>query len=76
MAQLIVRNIEIELVEALRLRAAKHGRSAEAEHRELLRSVLLERPARHLKEHLLSMPDVGDDEDFSARRELARQVDL
>ena len=40
-AQLIVRNIEEEVVEALKLRAARHGRSAEAEHRELLREALL-----------------------------------
>ncbi len=33
MAQLIVRNIEDTLVRALKVRAARHGRSAEAEHR-------------------------------------------
>lgn len=36
MAQLLVRNIPDELVNALKARAAKHGRSAEAEHRAIL----------------------------------------
>lgn len=41
MAQLTVRNLERALVQALRERAGAHGRSAEAEHRELLRKALL-----------------------------------
>ena len=41
MAQLTVRNISNEVVSALKKRAAANGRSAEAEHRELLRSALL-----------------------------------
>jgi len=36
MAQLLVRNIPDQLVDALKERAAKHGRSAEAEHRVIL----------------------------------------
>ena len=50
MAQLIVRNIDDELVIRLKLRAAEHGRSAEAEHREILRQVLAEEPRRSFKE--------------------------
>jgi len=42
MAQLTVRNIAGQLVRALKQRAAAHGRSAEAEHREILRQTLLE----------------------------------
>ena len=76
MAQLIVRNIEEELVEALKLRAARHGRSAEAEHRELLRQAMLRQPSTSLKEHLMALPDVGTDADFEARRPGARQVEL
>jgi len=75
-AQLIVRNIEAEVVRALKVRAARHGRSAEAEHREILREVLLNRPAPSLKEHLLQIPDVGDDDDFLVPRLPARRVDL
>ncbi len=76
MAQLIVRNIDIEIVEALKRRAADHGRSAEAEHREILREVLLAREAEGLARHLLSMPDVGSDEDFEGTRDPARRIDL
>jgi plasmid stability protein len=37
---LIVRNLDAELVAKLKRRAAAHGRSMEAEHRELLRLAL------------------------------------
>ncbi len=39
-AQLIVRNLGEDVVEALKARAAAHGRSAEAEHRAILDSAL------------------------------------
>ncbi|MCA8932236.1 MAG: plasmid stabilization protein [Rhodospirillaceae bacterium] len=41
MAQLTVRNVNDQIVRALKQRAAAHGRSAEAEHREILRATLL-----------------------------------
>lgn len=41
MAQLTVRNVSAAVVQALKQRAAANGRSAEAEHRELLRAALL-----------------------------------
>lgn len=37
---LLVRNVDDELVHWLKLRAARHNRSAEAEHREILRQAL------------------------------------
>ena len=40
MPALTVRNLDEEIVRRLRVRAAEHGRSAEAEHREILRPVL------------------------------------
>lgn len=40
MASLTVHDLDEGLVRKLRLRAAGHGRSAEAEHREILRQVL------------------------------------
>jgi plasmid stability protein len=40
MATLTVRNLDDSVVRALRVRAAERGRSAEAEHREILREVL------------------------------------
>jgi plasmid stability protein len=35
-----VRNLDDELIAKLKMRAARHGRSAEAEHREILRHAL------------------------------------
>ena len=76
--QLIVRGLEEEVVRALRLRAAEHGRSVEAEHQEILRQALL--PAttgrRSIKELLLSMPNVGDDADVERTPDHGRKVDL
>jgi antitoxin FitA len=40
MPQLLVRNVPQEVVEALKRRAAEHGRSAEAEHRIILEETL------------------------------------
>lgn len=40
MAQLLVRNVSEEVVRALKVRAASHGRSVEAEHRALLEQTL------------------------------------
>lgn len=76
MAQLIVRGIEDEVVRALKERAGRHGRSAEAEHREILRAALVAPPAEDPKVVLLEMPDVGEDEDFARTRDLGRQVEL
>jgi plasmid stability protein len=41
MAQLTVRNVDDRVARALKQRAAAHGRSAEAEHREILRAALI-----------------------------------
>ena len=41
MATLTVRNLADDVVRRLRIRAAEHGRSAEAEHREILRQALI-----------------------------------
>ena len=77
MSQLVVRNVEEEVVRALKLRAAQRGVSAEAEHRAILREALLgkDRAAR-FKQVLASIPDVGDDEDFAGDRDLDRQDGL
>jgi antitoxin FitA len=65
MATLIVRDIDASLVRALKERAAKHGRSAEAEHREILAAVLRRPRKRHLAEVLAAIPNVGHDDDFA-----------
>jgi len=76
MAQLIVRELEESVVRALKVRAAKKGVSAEAEHRAILREVLLRRSSRSFKEALLAMPDVGDDADFAIERDVDRDDGL
>ena len=42
MGSLIVRGVDDDLISRLKGRAVAHGRSAEAEHREILRRVLME----------------------------------
>jgi len=69
MGQLIVRHLEDEIVQALEERAARHGRSVEAEHREILRQALLGAPAEDPKAVLFDMPDVGEDSDFEHLRD-------
>lgn len=78
MAQLIVRDLEEEIVLALKRRAVEHGRSAEAEHRQILRDALAPRqPRRTIKEHLLAMPQGEDNEElFERPLDYGRDVDL
>lgn len=77
MAQLIVRNLDEEIVARLKRRAAQHGRSAEAEHREILREALLPKKAKEcIKTLLRQMPDVGEDGDFERMDDRGRKVDL
>jgi plasmid stability protein len=64
MAQLMVRNLPEDLVKALKRRAAKHNRSAEQEHRNILEAALRGPRKRSLAEVLSSIPNVGDDSDF------------
>jgi len=77
MAQLIVRNLDDDIVHQLKLRAAQHGRSAEAEHREILRGALMPGPTgKLLKEMLLAMPSVGTDADFARPHDIGRELEL
>lgn len=64
MANLVVRNLDRRIVDALKRRAAQHGRSAEAEHRALLEELLLKPKGKSFAEALAAMPDVGRNEDF------------
>lgn len=77
MAQLIVRNLEEALVRELKVRAARSGRSTEAEHREILREGLKpRRAAKTLKQRLLEMPAVGEDADFARPPDVGRRTRL
>lgn len=64
MANLVVRNLDQRVVDALKQRAAQHGRSAEAEHRALLEEHLLRPKGKSFAEALSTIPNVGRDEDF------------
>jgi antitoxin FitA len=63
-ADLLVRGVDEDVVRALKERAGKHGRSAEAEHREILASALVRPRRRSLAEVLAHVPNVGLDADF------------
>ena len=73
MANLIVRNLDPRIVDALKQRAAKHGRSAEAEHRALLEELLLRPKGRSFAEVLARMPNLGEDADFARVEDLAER---
>ena len=77
MAQLLVRHLEEEVVQALRQKAAQEGTSVEEAHRRLLRSVLLSKKStKTFKEALLEMPDDGDDSIFDRIRREPRKIAL
>lgn len=62
-----VRNVDEDVALALKQRAAANVRSAEAEHREILKAALKRPRRRTLADVLASMPNVGEDTDFDAR---------
>ncbi|UUZ53127.1 DNA-binding protein [Massilia sp. H-1] len=66
---LVVRNVDEEVALALKQRAAANGRSAEAEHREILKAALQRPRRRSVADVLANMPDVGEDADFDVRRD-------
>ena len=64
MANLIVRNIDDDIADALKARARQHGISAEAEHRRILEQVLTRPKKKSFLEVLGQIPNVGEDLDF------------
>ena len=78
MPQLIVRQIEEKVVKKLKERAGQHGVSMEEEHRRILRAALVgvSKKKPSFKEHLLSMPNVGTDDDFERGPQINRPVEL
>jgi antitoxin FitA len=78
MADLLVRGVDESVVRALKERAGAHGRSAEAEHREILAAALMRPRRRTFAQVLAAMPNVGVDADFERRNaatEAARVFD-
>jgi antitoxin FitA len=78
MAQLIVRKIEETVVRKLKQQAGLHGVSMEEEHRRILREALVGSSGKKssFKEHLLSIPNVGEDSDFERDPQLDRPIEL
>ncbi len=64
MANLIVRNIDDDIADALKARASLHGISAEAEHRRILQQALTRPKKKSFIEVLSKIPNVGEDADF------------
>ena len=64
MGQLLIRELEQSIIDALESRAAKHGRSAEAEHKAILEQALLQPNRRSFIDVLVDIPGVGNDSDF------------
>lgn len=69
MANLIVRNLDRSVVDALKKRAARRGRSAEAEHRAILESALSRTRRKTFAQVLAAMPNVGRDKDFARKND-------
>lgn len=64
MPSLVVRNLDETIIKALKIRAAAHHRSTEAEHRAILAEVLMKPQRKSFAEALSSIPNVGLDTDF------------
>ncbi|MDA8062992.1 MAG: plasmid stabilization protein [Actinomycetota bacterium] len=78
MSTLTVRNLDEDLKARLRVRAARHGRSMEAEVREILRESLAGSQQRRVGSRIHArLVGLGLDEiELPPRTELTRQVDF
>lgn len=74
MANLIVRNVNEDIIKALKTRAGRHGISAEAEHRKILAQALVKPRKRSFVEAIAAMPNVGKDSDFKRVQDNNNQV--
>jgi antitoxin FitA len=77
MATLIVRNVDADLVKQLKHRAVEHGRSAEEEHREILRKAFEEKGTEvpDFKSLLMAMP-LGAGDLFERDHSTGRKIEL
>jgi antitoxin FitA len=78
MSVLTVRNLDDDLKTRLRVRAARHGRSMEAEAREILRESLEDKPGHEMGSWIRKrFEGLGLDQlDLAPRTELPRAPDL
>jgi plasmid stability protein len=65
MPNLLVRGVDDQIIQALKEQAARHHRSAEAEHRAILEQALRKTRRKSFAQVLAAMPNVGKDEDFA-----------
>jgi antitoxin FitA len=75
-ASLLVRGVDERVVRALKKRAGAKGRSAEAEHREILIAALLRPRTKTFAQVLASMPAVGTDADFERSNGSLKETDV
>ncbi len=79
MASITIRNLDEEIKQRLRVRAAEHGRSMEEEARDILRRVMSESPPpRNLAASIRSRIDSADrfDLDLPAREAMPEPTQL
>lgn len=76
MANLLVRNLDEEIVMALKAHAGAQGISVEAAHRRILEHALRHPRPRSLVQVLAEMPDAGRDEDFARSLNDGRSTDV
>jgi antitoxin FitA len=77
MATLVIRDLADEIKAQLRVQAAEHGRSMEAEARAILAAAVSgRRPARRLGSHIRDQVAEGVELDIPPRSDPARSVDL
>ncbi len=76
MGQLLVRNLDDNIVRLLKIRAAQHGQSMEAEHRSILKEVLIKKEGNipSLKTLLLEMPEI-DEIDLQRSKDFGREIE-
>lgn len=68
-----VRNLDDELVARLKRRAARHGRSAEAEHREILRQALSVEPEPSFEDLAAQLRQLTADREQTPSEDLLRE---
>ncbi len=79
MSDIVVKDLEPDLIERLKERAATLGVSPGEELKRIIRDALSRAEVnghQALKDVLLQMPDAGDDEDFERSRDYPSAVDL
>ena len=70
------RNLDENIIDALKARAVAHHRSTEAEHRAILAEFLLKPQRKSFAEALANIPAVGADTDFQRTNDDTQVTDV